>query len=91
MRKAQSKTKRNEAVEPELLSLSQAAQELDVSTDFLRTNLLAEGVLPFDKSGPQPRVLRRDLENYKVERQRREKLLTQLTQETQDLGLGYDY
>jgi len=91
MRKAQSKTKRTEAVEPELLSLSQAAQELDVSTDFLRTNLLAEGVLPFDKSGPQPRVLRRDLENYKVERQRREKLLTQLTQETQDLGLGYDY
>ena len=91
MRKAQSKTKRTEAVEPELLSLSQAAQELDVSTDFLRTHLLAEGGLPFDKSGPQPRVLRRDLENYKVERQRREKLLTQLTQETQDLGLGYDY
>lgn len=89
--RSQGKTRRTEETGSELLSLPQVARELGISTAFLSTNLLDAGAIPFDESSPQPQVLRRDLENYKAERDRRKKLLTELTQETQDLELGYYY
>lgn len=74
----------------EVLTTTQAAAELDVSRPFLTTNLLGEGAIPFHMVGTHKRILRSDLEAYKAERERRGKILTELIQDAQDLGLGYD-
>lgn len=77
--------------EEEALTTTQAAKELNVSRPFLVSHLLAPDVIPFHMVGSHKRVYRSDLEAYKAERSRREKLLTELTRESQELGLGYDY
>lgn len=77
--------------EDEVLTTTEAARELGVSRPFLNSHLLAEDVIPFHMVGTHKRIYRADLEAYKEERNRRKKILRELTQETQDLGLGYDY
>lgn len=77
--------------EEEVLTTTQAAKELGVSRPFLVSHMLAPDVIPFHMVGSHKRVYRSDLEAYKAERSRREKVLTELARESQKLGLGYDY
>lgn len=77
--------------EDDVLTTTEAAEELGLSRPFLSSHLLAEGVIPFHMVGTHKRIYRTDLDAYKEERSRREKILRELTQESQDLGLGYDY
>lgn len=77
--------------EEEALTTTQAARELNVSRPFLVSNLLSPDIIPFHMVGSHKRIHRSDIESYKAERTRREELLSELTREAQELGLGYDY
>ncbi len=71
------------------LTTQEAANLLKVSRPFLIT-LLEEGKLPYRKVGTRRKVLFEDLMNYKKKDDtERLKILNKLTQEAQDLNMGY--
>jgi excisionase family DNA binding protein len=71
------------------LTTQQAADLLGVSRPYM-VRLLEEGKLPFHKVGTHRRVRFVDLAEYRTKsRAKSKRLLDELTQEAQDLGLGY--
>lgn len=71
------------------LTTSEAAELLNVSRPHL-VKLLEEGKIPFHKVGTHRRVYRRDVLDYKArQRGEAEKAMQNLTDQAQELGLGY--
>ena len=71
------------------LRLGEAAELLNVSLPHLVT-LLEEGEIPFHKVGTHRRVYREDALEYKArQREEAEAAMQNLTDQAQELGLGY--
>lgn len=71
------------------LTTQEAANLLNVSRPFL-ISLLEEGKLPFRKVGTRRKILFEDLMRYKrKDDENRLKILNQLSDEAQDLNMGY--
>lgn len=72
------------------LSTNQAAELLRVSRPFL-IKLLEEGEIPFRKVGRHRRILAKDVLAYrKAIFEKRSNVLDELTDQAQELNLGYD-
>jgi excisionase family DNA binding protein len=75
--------------EEEELTTSEAAELLNVSRPHL-VKLLEEGEIPFHKVGTHRRVYREDVLEYKArQREEAEEAMQNLTDQAQELGLGY--
>ena len=75
--------------EEEELTTSEAAELLNVSRPHL-VKLLEEGEIPFHKVGTHRRVYREDVLEYKARRREEaEEAMQNLTDQAQELGLGY--
>ena len=73
----------------EELTTSEAAKLLNVSRPHL-VQLLEEGEIPFHKVGTHRRVHREDVLEYKARRREEaEEAMQNLTDQAQELGLGY--
>ena len=73
----------------EELTTSEAAKLLNVSRPHL-VQLLEEGEIPFYKVGTHRRVYREDVLEYKARRREEaEEAMQNLTDQAQELGLGY--
>jgi excisionase family DNA binding protein len=70
----------------EEVTTREAAELLNVSRPHLVT-LLEEGEIPFHEVGTHRRVYREDVLEYKA--RQREKAMQNLTDQAQELGLGY--
>ncbi len=71
------------------LTTQQAVDLLWVSRPFI-VKLLESGDIPFHKVGSHRRVIYEDVFRYKADIDtKRRKVLTELTREAQELGLGY--
>lgn len=71
------------------LTTQEAANLLNVSRPYLITSL-EEGKLPYRKVGTRRKILFEDLMNYKgKDDAERLKILNKLTEEAQDLDMGY--
>ena len=72
------------------LTTQQASEILNVSRKFLIDELLEGGVIPFRKVGTHRRILFKDLMAYKeTNRFQRKEALDELTELSQQFGLGY--
>lgn len=72
------------------LTTNQAAELLNISRPFL-IKLLEDGKIPYRKVGSHRRVLAEDILTYKQESYKeRRKLMSELTDEAQELKWGYD-
>jgi len=77
------------SAEDEELTTSEAAELLNVSRPHL-VKLLEEGKIPFRKVGTHRRVRRKDVLRYKQkQREEAEEAMQNLTDQAQELGLGY--
>jgi excisionase family DNA binding protein len=75
--------------EEEELTTGEAAELLNVSRPHL-VKLLEEGEIPFHKVGTHRRVYREDVLEYKSrQREEAEEAMQNLTDQAQELGLGY--
>jgi excisionase family DNA binding protein len=73
----------------EELTTREAAELLNVSRPHL-VKLLEEGEIPFHKVGTHRRVYREDVLEYKArQREEAEEAMQNLTDQAQELGLGY--
>ncbi|MCS4180169.1 excisionase family DNA binding protein [Salinibacter ruber] len=73
----------------EELTTGEAAELLNVSRPHL-VKLLEEGEIPFHKVGTHRRVYREDVLEYKAcQRKEAEEAMQNLTDQAQELGLGY--
>lgn len=71
------------------VTTQQAADMLNVSRPHV-VKLLEEGELPFHKVGTHRRIMLQDLEGYRERMEKeREEALTELTRQSQELGLDY--
>ena len=71
----------------EYLTTQEAADKFSVSHTYL-LGMLIELAIPYIKAGTHCMVLRTDLADFKARAyEAREKALTQMTQEAQDIGL----
>jgi len=72
------------------LSTQEAADMLGISRPFL-VKLLEQGKIPFKKVGTHRRIKLKDLQTYERKQKAiREKNLNFLSEQAQDLNLGYD-
>jgi excisionase family DNA binding protein len=72
-----------------LISLAAAAELLNVSRPHL-VKLVQEGEIPFRMVGTHRRVYREDVLEYKARRREEaEEAMQNLTDQAQELGLGY--
>lgn len=72
------------------LSTQEAADLLQVSRPYLVQNLLETGKIPFHKVGNRRRIELADVMRYKRRRQDRKSALRELTEEAQELEMGYE-
>ena len=73
----------------EELTTTEAAELLNVSRPHL-VKLLKQGDIPHHKVGSHHRVYRKDVLSYKIkQRERAEDALQALTDQAQELGMGY--
>lgn len=69
------------------LTTNEAALLLGVSRPFLIHNLLEAGIIPFHFVGSHRRVSMADLLAYQQEKERQHKLMDEIAQEAQEMGL----